>query len=231
MTNPTIRAVAFDAVGTLIHPDPPAGEVYFAVAQRHGSRLTLDEIRTRFIAAFAEQERFDIAHGLATSEDRELHRWQTIVAQVLDDVRDPAGCFAELYDHFAHPIAWRCEPGTAPLLCRLRDAGCALAIASNYDHRLSPVIAGIAELAPIETVVISSEAGWRKPALPFFAHIAAALRLPPNRVLYVGDDFASDFEGGRQAGMPVILFDPHDRRPELAQNRIGVLAALRLPGV
>ncbi len=228
--NDTIRAVALDAVGTLIHPDPAAGDVYAAVARRQGSRLTLEEIRTRFVAAFAEQERLDVQHGLATSEERERRRWQTIVAQVLDDVRDPAGCFAELYDHFARPTAWRCEPGTAPLLARLRDAGYALAIASNYDHRLRPVIAGIADLAPIETVVISSEVGWRKPAPAFFAHLAASLRLPPNRVLYVGDDFANDFAGGRQAGMPVMLFDPHGRRPELAHDRIGALAELRLAG-
>src|ERR1700693_3322915 len=37
MIDPAIRAVAFDAVGTLIHPDPPAGEVYAAVGPRFGS--------------------------------------------------------------------------------------------------------------------------------------------------------------------------------------------------
>jgi putative hydrolase of the HAD superfamily len=226
-----IRAVAFDAVGTLIHPDPSAGEVYAAVAMRHGSRLTVNEIRTRFIAAFAEQEQLDQQHGLATSEERELQRWRTIVARVLNDVHDPTACFAELYDHFARPSSWRVEPGTAHLLTRMRDAGYALAIASNYDHRLHAVLAGIADLASIETVVISSEVGWRKPAPAFFAHLAASLRLPPNHVLYVGDDFANDFAGARQAGMSATLFDPHGRHPELAHNRIGALAELRLPVV
>src|SRR5262245_26831348 len=32
-----VRAVVFDAVGTLITPDPPAPAVYSAVGRRHGS--------------------------------------------------------------------------------------------------------------------------------------------------------------------------------------------------
>jgi putative hydrolase of the HAD superfamily len=229
MEQTAIRAVAFDAVGTLIHPNPGAGEVYAAAARRHGSRLTFDEIRTRFIAAFAEQERLDILHHLVTSEDRERRRWQAIVAQVLDDVRDPAACFAELYDHFAQPAAWRCEPGTSQLLKRLHDAGFALAIASNYDHRLRAVIAGLPELTCISTIVISSEVGWRKPAPAFFSHFAASLGQAPGCVLYVGDDLVNDFEGARQAGLQALLFDPRGRCPGAA--RIGNLAELRLPEV
>src|SRR5207302_1039003 len=47
-----VRAVFFDAVGTLIHPEPPAGAVYAEVGRRHGSRLTAAEIARRFAAAF-----------------------------------------------------------------------------------------------------------------------------------------------------------------------------------
>src|SRR5438067_2160826 len=83
-----IRAVAFDAVGTLIHPEPSAAEVYASIGRRFGSRLEVAEIRTRFRAAFAEQEVIDRASGWVTSEERERHRWQDIVARVLDDVRD-----------------------------------------------------------------------------------------------------------------------------------------------
>jgi putative hydrolase of the HAD superfamily len=227
MTRATIRAVAFDAVGTLIHPNPGAGEVYAAAAHRHGSRLTLDEIRTRFSAAFAEQERLDIQHNLVTSEERERRRWQTIVAQVLDDVRDPAACFAELYDHFARPAAWRCEPGTSQLLKRLQDAGYTVAIASNYDQRLRSVIDGLPELGCISTIMISSEVGWRKPAPAFFAHLATALGQPPACVLYVGDDFVNDYQGARQASLQALLFDPRGRCPAAA--RIRTLAELRLP--
>jgi putative hydrolase of the HAD superfamily len=231
MAQSVIRAVAFDAVGTLLHPNPPAAEVYAALGRRYGSRLALDDIRSRFRAACAAQEQFDIECGLVTSEERELRRWQQIVAIVLDDVTDPLACFAELYAHFAQPEAWRSEPGTAQLLARLRGNGYALALASNYDHRLRRVVAGITDLAPITAVVISSEIGWRKPAAQFFAHIGASLRLPAHCVLHVGDDFANDFEGARDAGMQAVLFDPHRQRPGLGSDRINDLAELQLPQI
>jgi putative hydrolase of the HAD superfamily len=223
MINPAIRAIAFDAVGTLIHPDPPAAKVYAAVGRRYGSRLGVEQIRTRFRAALAEEEEIDLQQGMATSEERERRRWQKIVAKVLDDVADPAACFAELYEHFAQPAAWRCEDGTAEVLAQLRRAGHALALASNYDRRLRTVIAGHEALASIPTVVISAEIGWRKPAPAFFAHLASSLGLLPNAVLHIGDDPANDLDGARQAGMHALLFDLRCRHPELGDARLSKL--------
>jgi putative hydrolase of the HAD superfamily len=224
-----IRAVTFDAVGTLIHPDPPAAEVYAVVGRAHGSRLGIDAIRQRFAVAFAEQERLDAANGWATSEERERRRWQAIVGQVLDDVVDPGACFAELYEHFARPGGWRCEPGAGELLARLIRAGYAIAVASNYDHRLRAVVAGLDALSPIDVLVISSEAGWRKPGRNFFAHVAGSLGLLQAAVLHVGDDPINDFEGARQAGLGALLFDPHSRHVELGGERLASLRELQLP--
>ena len=227
--DPAIRAVAFDAVGTLIHPDPPAAAVYAAIGQRFGSQLDVAEIRRRFGAAFAEQERLDAQNSLATSEERERRRWRDIVAQVLDDVADPAGCFAELYAHFAQPDAWRVDEGAGDVLGRLQRSGLPIALASNYDHRLHGVIRGLEELAAIRTIVISSEIGWRKPSPRFFAHLTRAMDVPAKAVLYVGDDLANDFEGARQAGLTAMLFDPQRRHPGLGSERLGKFGDLRLP--
>ncbi len=226
-----LRAVAFDAVGTLIHPDPPAAAVYAAVGRRHGSRLDAATIRDRFGAAFRDEERRDHGGQLVTSEERERRRWREIVARVLDDVADATACFGELYDHFAHPDAWHCEAETADILVRLRRDGYSLALASNYDHRLRGVVAGMPQLAAVTTIVISAEVGWRKPSQAFFARLAETLDLPPSAVLYVGDDLSNDYEGARRAGMSARLFDPLGRHPELAHNRIGKLGELRLPPI
>jgi putative hydrolase of the HAD superfamily len=205
---PRPAAVAFDAVGTLIHPEPSAAEVYAAVGRRHGSRLTVEEIRPRFAVAFTQQEAADQAGGLRTSEAREIRRWREIVAAVLDDVADKGACFQELYQHFARPDAWHVEPEAAAVLETLARRGRALALASNYDYRLRSVALGLPELRAARTLVISSEVGWRKPAPEFFAAVSSALRLPAERILFVGDDRANDFDGARAAGMRAVLFDP-----------------------
>ncbi len=200
-----VQAICFDAVGTLLFPEPGAYRVYATVGNRHGSCRGPEEIRRRFAEVFAAEEALDETLNWRTSEEREYRRWQSIVARVLDDVTDPEACFAELYAHFARPDAWRCLPAAPAGLRRLADRGYRLALASNYDHRLRSVLAGWDELRLIHHVIISSEVGWRKPSPHFFAAVCDELRLPASKVFFIGDDPANDYQGATQFGMPAAL--------------------------
>jgi putative hydrolase of the HAD superfamily len=205
---PGTRAVFFDAVGTLIHPDPPAPAVYAAAARRFGSLLDLPAVAERFRATFRRQEEIDHAGGLRTDEAREVARWRAIVAEVLDDVSDPEGCFAFLYAHFARPAAWRCDAEAAAVVAALAVRGYRLGIASNFDERLRQVAEGLPGLAPVEYLVISSEVGWRKPAPAFFHQMCAQSGLAPGEVLLVGDDPVNDYGGAHACGLHALLYDP-----------------------
>jgi putative hydrolase of the HAD superfamily len=200
-----IRAVAFDAVGTLITPDPPVAAVYHAVGRRHGSRLDEDTARTKFRAAFRAEEDRDRAAGWQTSPEREFDRWQAIVASVLDDVADRAACFADLWEHFSRATAWRCLPGVGRVLSELARRGLTLGLASNFDSRLLGVVAGLPELFPIGPIVVSAEVGWRKPAREFFTAAAAALGCSSQEVVVVGDDYENDYLGATAAGLRAVL--------------------------
>jgi putative hydrolase of the HAD superfamily len=205
-----IRAVVFDAVGTLLHPDPPAAVVYAEAGRRMGSRYSAADIVDRFADAFGREDDVDVKAKWRTSDARELRRWVNIVARVVDDVSDPVRCFEQLYQHFAEPGSWRCEADAAWVTGQLSGRGLRLALASNYDQRLRSVVAGFPELAPLE-LVISSEVGWRKPAPQFFEAMCQAVKASPDKVLYVGDDVTNDYEGARAAGVHAVLFDPHGR--------------------
>jgi putative hydrolase of the HAD superfamily len=206
----SVRAIFFDAVGTLIHPEPRAPDVYAAVGRRFGSSLSPEIIQARFKNAFQREEEADRASGLRSSEGHERSRWRRIVAEVLYDV-DETACFAELFAHFARPESWRCDPQAETVLRELTNQGFLLGMASNFDSRLRGVVAGRPELAQLRHLVISSEVGWRKPAPAFFEAIAGLVALPPERILYVGDDRENDFEGARAAGMRALLYEPHGK--------------------
>jgi putative hydrolase of the HAD superfamily len=226
---PGARAVFFDAVGTLIHPDPSAPAVYAEAARRFGSRLDLPAIASRFRTAFRRQEELDNAGGLRTDEAREVARWRTIVAEVLDDVTDPEGCFAFLYAYFARPAAWRTEPEAAAVLAELARRGYRLGIASNFDERLRQVAEGLPGLAPVTHLVISSEVGWRKPAPDFFHQICAQGRLAPAEVLLVGDDPVNDYGGAHACGLHALLYDPEGTAPVPGAARLSRWADLIAP--
>jgi putative hydrolase of the HAD superfamily len=206
-------AVFFDAVGTLLHPDPPVPEVYARAGLRHGSRLTPADILPRFRTAFRKQEEVDRRSGLRTDEGREYARWRAIVAEVLDDLPDPEGCFQELWDHFARPGAWRVDVDAPEALGELARAGWQVGIASNFDARLRPIVRGLPALRPVGPLVISSEVGWRKPAPEFFTAVCRAAGLPPQRIFFVGDDLVNDHEGARMAGLRALFLDPEGMAP------------------
>ena len=200
-----IQAIVYDAVGTLMHVRPSVEAVYAKTAHRFGSQLAPAEIRRRFAAAFAVQDRIDQANQWRTSEARERERWRAIVAQVLDDVADPAACFESLYAIFATPAVWAFDPDWPQVSATVRARGIRQAVASNFDHRLHALLAALPSSQCLERVIVSSEVGWRKPAPEFFAHVIQALALPPHEILFVGDDRANDYTPALAVGMQALL--------------------------
>lgn len=202
-----IRWVVFDAVGTTIYPEPGVAEVYGQVAIAHGIILTPEETHARFRRALATQAAADRAANYRTSEIRERERWQAIVAEVLGDAAKAAAAFDPMWRHFAQPLAWRAFPDVAPVCTALRKQGIRLALASNFDSRLRPVVAGLPELHSCAKLIISSEVGHLKPSTQFFAKLLESLQATAGEVLFVGDDPANDFEAARAAGLHSVLLD------------------------
>jgi putative hydrolase of the HAD superfamily len=226
---PEVRAVYLDAVGTLLHPDPPAPMVYAAVGRRHGSRLDAATIATRFRSAFGREEAVDRAHSWRTSETREQERWRHIITAVFDDVPDSDVCFRELFHHFSRPDAWRLDSDAATVVNVFIQRGYLLGIASNYDSRLRSVVRGLSQLAKVHHLVISAEVGWRKPSPEFFAAVERQAGSPPEQILFVGDDLTNDYQGARSAGMAAVLVDPKGLETESAVIRVARLRDLISP--
>jgi putative hydrolase of the HAD superfamily len=209
-----IRAIVFDAVGTLIKPVPSVAETYTSAASRQGVVIRPAEVRERFQHHF--QNRGEHAgNGLfSTDEATERRRWRAIVGGVLAEVPDPDRAFDELWDHFSHSGSWRCFPDVEPTLGGLADAGISVCVGSNFDSRLRCVVHGLPELEPwVDSLVISSEVGYRKPHPLFFEAVCNHLGQPAHQVLCVGDDSENDVRGAIRAGLSGILIDRAGNRP------------------
>jgi putative hydrolase of the HAD superfamily len=208
-----IQWVLFDAVGTLIRPDPPVVRVYLSVARRYGSCLTEVEVGERFHEAFQRQEEIDAGpSGCQTDEARELLRWQTIVADVLDDASEPAAVFNELWRHFAMSEHWRLFGDAAETWQSLGMRGFRLGIASNFDHRLRQVCRGLPPLDKCEHIFVSSELKVRKPSIEFYRRIEQRLQASARQILLVGDDWTNDYLAARQAGWSAVFVDRSGER-------------------
>lgn len=209
-----IRCILFDAVGTLIYPNPPVAEAYHAAARHFGSRLSVAEIARRFRLALANEHCATTSDSEAsarppTSEALERDRWRRIVGQVIDDIdaTDGDSLFQQLWMHFAQPRHWRLYDDVPAALSELAARGYRLGIASNFDGRLKQIISGHAPLRSCEAVFVSSEVGFAKPDPRFFSAVTSQLGVAADQVLLVGDDEVNDTLGGRAAGWQAVQLD------------------------
>lgn len=200
---PPIRCVAFDAVGTLIYPEPSVSIAYWEIGQRYGSQQTLEQVRSGFYKAFDELSR-GVRGDYSTSEAEEKERWREIVSRVLPDVDDPDRCFDTLHHHFGQPSVWRVFPDVADTLTGLVKRGIEVLVASNFDERLHPICDGLPELRPLQLRVISACIGWHKPSPHFYGHLVAMAGCTADQILMVGDDVENDVAAARERGLQAI---------------------------
>jgi len=108
-----------------------------------------------------------------------------------------------------------CPPDRIGMLTALAERH-RLALVSNFDH--GPTARAVLEreglLAIFDTVVISEESGFRKPAAEIFLSAAADLGIEPARCLHVGDSHRADVEGAVGAGMRAVWIRP----PEVEES-------------
>jgi putative hydrolase of the HAD superfamily len=204
-----IRAIVFDAVGTLIHPQPAVADAYYEIARKHGSRQPREDVAARFRAALADEAARDRARqDWVTDDPRERARWREIVGATFVDIPGALDdVFEELWDHFAAPAHWRLYPDVEWTWTELVHSGHQVGIASNFDARLEAVCRGLPQLSRADFLFHSAGLRVRKPAPEFYERIAQQLRLDPTCLVMVGDCPLADYAGAKQAGWHAVWLD------------------------
>ncbi len=200
-----LRAVLFDAVGTLIELREPVGETYARQARAHGVAFPAERVGEAFARAFdrAGPMLFPDAHAEAIPE-LERDWWRRLVRETFRSADFPGfdTCFDALWRHFSGPGAWRPRGGAREVLGALRARGLATGVVSNFDRRL-PALLRALRLEP-DTVVLPSDAGAAKPDPRIFRAALERLGVPAAAALYVGDHPQHDVAGARRAGLRAV---------------------------
>jgi len=212
-----IQAVTFDVGGTLIRPWPSVGEVYSQVAAKHGQRIISPALLDERFAAWRGLENFH--HG--------RDEWASLVDRVFEGLTEQppsASFFPHLFDRFAEPDVWQIFDDVKPAIDALASLGINLAVISNWDERLQPLLERLGLRKYLETVVVSCEIGFSKPSPVIFEHAARKLGLAPEFILHVGDSTREDLRGAESAGFQARLIDRGQNVG--APDRIGSLLEL-----
>jgi len=219
-----IKAVFFDAAGTLIKPVRRVGESYAQVARKFGMNVSPAQLSERFRVCFGASMPLAFP-GAPDAEIKALERdwWKRLVRKIFEPwepVERFDDYFTELFDYFARPDSWALYPEVLETLSALKQRGLILDVLSNFDSRLIGILHGLGAGQWFDEIIISSRAGHAKPDRRIFAAALAKHGLEPNSAAHVGDSEANDLCGANDAGLKGILIDRDGDIPSSAGPRV-----------
>jgi FMN phosphatase YigB (HAD superfamily) len=210
-----VQAVLFDVNHTLLgiknegnSQAAAVGVLYEEVSRRTQARFDADEFRSAY----------DRAWKTGKTESYDKYRetlYEDVVARTLaefgiefspEELEDVLQIYMEPLYSAAYLI-----PGMRQILEDVRSRVPVGAI-TNYKYAAGMIgllrRAGIMEL--LDAVAISSEVGWKKPALPIYETILQRLGVEAKSCVLVGNELEKDLWQASQLGMRTVLFSPQE---------------------
>ena len=206
----SLKAIFFDAVGTLFYLNGTVGDHYALVGSEVGLDLDARELERAFHAAWKKMPQRAAIDAPRENDDKGW--WRELVDLVLDQVApslsefDRDNFFEVAYEHFAEAGVWQLYPEVPGVLEQLQPR-LQLAVISNFDGRLRLILEhrGISKF--FRHLFVSSEIGADKPDPDIYRRALKFIDLKPNEVLHVGDDPKCDWEAASAAGLSILRLD------------------------
>jgi putative hydrolase of the HAD superfamily len=205
-----LKAIFFDAAGTLFHLPRGVGYHYALVGEEIGLKLDSRQLDRAFTNAWNAMPRRESIDGPRADDDKDW--WRALVDLVLDETAlslnelDRDNFFEIAYEHFAEAGVWELYPEVLEILENLFPRF-QLTVVSNFDGRLRMILERLSVSKFFKHVFLSSELGADKPDPEIFRRALNLVQLNPNEVLHVGDDPERDWKAATAAGLSIFQLD------------------------
>jgi len=206
-----IRAVLFDAGGTLVNPD--YRRVAGVMERVLGRAPRPEEFREAEYAGRAAVEEMMAAEpGPSRDGDRWIAHFGAMFRALGFGDEDVAAVGPHVIAEHRRANLWTDpQPGAAEGLAALAAAGYVVGCVSNADGTVAEVLAGAGFADRLRFVVDSGAVGIEKPDPRIFEIALRLAAVSPAEALYVGDLYPVDVVGARRAGIEPVLLDPLGR--------------------
>ncbi|PYI42894.1 MAG: hypothetical protein DMF12_05365 [Verrucomicrobia bacterium] len=205
-----IKAIFFDAVGTLFRLTNTVGDHYAYVGREVGLDLDAQNLERAFHAAWKQMPQRAAIDRPRENDDKGW--WRGLVYLVLDQIApslsefDRDNFFEIAYEHFAEAGVWELYPEVPGILEQLQPRF-QLAVVSNFDGRLRLILQHLDISKFFPNVFVSSELGADKPDPEIYRRALRLMKLKPNEALHVGNDPKRDWEAASAAGLSIFRLE------------------------
>lgn len=218
-----IKAIFFDAGGTLIHLDAP--RICALLSEELGIAASLEGFQRAQSMAMQRVAAL-VAEGAGSTENLKREFYSTLLPEmgVRSDLDLAIDCVLKLAKS---EMLWRrTEAGTAHALERLKERGLRLAVVSNSDGRIESAFHQAGLFDYFDFFIDSFLVGVEKPD-PRIFHIALErANVDAPEAIYVGDLYSVDVAGAKEAGLAPVLYDPFGLNPEADCLKIRAISDL-----
>jgi putative hydrolase of the HAD superfamily len=205
-----LKAIFFDAAGTLFHLPRGVGYHYALVGEEIGLKLDSRQLDRAFNSAWNAMPWRESIDG--PREDDDKGWWRQLVDLVVNEVApslnelDRDNFFEIAYEHFAEAGVWELYPEVLEVLEKLSPRF-QLVVISNFDGRLRMILDQLGVSKFFKHVFLSSELGADKPDSEIFRRALNLIHLESSEVLHVGDDPERDWKAATGAGLSIFQLD------------------------
>lgn len=122
-------------------------------------------------------------------------------------------------------------PGAHEVMDYLKAKGYRLHMCSNGFHEVQYRKLRASKLLDyFDTIILSEDAGVNKPAPEYFQYAFQVSKASPASTLMIGDNFVTDIQGAKRAGLDVMFFNQHPdqfQAPEPVNYEINTLIEIK----
>lgn len=207
------QAILFDMGYTLVYFEPPQEVIVQDALRAAGVERSTDEIQaaTRVVWGEYYWDAASITFPATETYDRQaqLELGRSLLAELgLQESKRILQVYIDAIESgFSQPGVIRPYPEVLEVLAALGERGCRLGIVSNWSWNLRDRVIQAGLDGHFDLVWASAYAGCNKPNPDIFRQALARMGVACERALYVGDSYAHDVVGARNAGVDVALLD------------------------
>ncbi len=228
--NSDIKAVFFDAGGTLLYIHPSVGNVYADVTREMGVELSNERIESRLREIWEEYAPTNAVRegDYRASDERDRKMWKEFLRRLYDDIDQLQDLnfddwFQQVFNRFGKPKTFELYEETLETLATLRKDGYHVGVVSNWDSRLISICEGLGVDEHVDFILPSAVAGYRKPSSKIFEQALEKAEVQPDEAMHIGDKELDDYRGARSVGLTPVLLDRNNQQREQNQNIISSL--------